>query len=63
MIVGEMQATISKAGGLDSVQVEQVNQTDANHAKVTVTLKLGNDTQRKETLVLIREKGAWKVVI
>ncbi|TCV96056.1 uncharacterized protein DUF4878 [Luteibacter rhizovicinus] len=61
MIVGEMQARIAGAKGLKSVDVDNVENPTDTTANVAVTLKLGDGTQKKDTLHLVREDGSWKV--
>ncbi|MBB3226139.1 hypothetical protein FHW69_000729 [Luteibacter sp. Sphag1AF] len=61
VIVGQMQATISGAKGLDSVNIDNVQKPDDDTANVTSTLKFGDGSQKKDTLHLVREDGHWKI--
>lgn len=63
LLVSATHATISNAGGLDSVQIDEVYQTVGNHAKVTLTLRLTNGTQQQEIRKLVRKHRIWKTYL
>lgn len=61
MLVGQMRSRIDGAGGLESVEVVNVNEIGDNRATVDVILHLGDGSTLSEQLKLVREDDQWRV--